>query len=104
MGVSYNRNVGIAMDTDLVLLVVDADVLKCEIAQTRVLSEIQGFSDPCLKWNAKLPRLSLDLERGVTQTRVGRDAKLSDSRQMRAYSGLHLKSPCFLGCEVRISV
>ena len=37
---------------------------------------MQGFSDPRLKWSAKLLRLALDLERKVTQTRIGRDTEL----------------------------
>ena len=36
MGVSYNENVGLALDADVALLVVDADVLKCRVAQTCV--------------------------------------------------------------------
>ena len=76
MGVSYNRNVGLALDADLTLLVVNAGVSKRGVAQTRIWSETQGFSDPRLKWSAELLRLALDLECGVTQTRVSRDAEL----------------------------
>ena len=36
MGVYYNRNAGLALDTDLALLVVDAGVSKRGVAQTRV--------------------------------------------------------------------
>jgi len=35
MGVCYNRNAGLALDTNLTLLVVDAGVSKCGVAQTR---------------------------------------------------------------------
>ena len=75
MGVYYNRNAGLALDADLALLVVDAG-LECGVAQTHILSETQDFSDPHLKWNAKLLRLVLGIERGVTHTRVGWDAEL----------------------------
>ena len=37
---------------------------------------MQGFSDPRLKWSAKLLRLALDLKREVTQTRVAWDVEL----------------------------
>ena len=76
MGVSYNRNVGVALDADFALLVVDANVSKRSVAQTRIWSETQGFSDQRLKWSAKLLRLAPDLEHGVTQTRISRDAEL----------------------------
>ena len=37
---------------------------------------MQVFSDPGMKWSTKLFRFALDLECGVTQTRVSRDAEL----------------------------
>ena len=37
---------------------------------------MQGLSDSRLKWRAKLLRSALDMERGITQTRVGRDTEL----------------------------
>jgi len=76
MGVSYNRNVGLALDTGLAMLVVDMNVPRCGVAQTRIWSEMQVFSDPGMKWSTKLFRFALDLEHEVTQTRVGRDAEL----------------------------
>ena len=36
IGVSYNRNAGLALDVDLTLLVVNASVSKHEVAHTRV--------------------------------------------------------------------
>ena len=36
MGVCYNRNAGLALDADLELLVVDAGVSECGVAQTRI--------------------------------------------------------------------
>ena len=46
MGVSYNRNAGLAVDASLALFVVDVDVS----VRTR------SCSDPRLKWDAKLLR------------------------------------------------
>jgi len=37
---------------------------------------MQDFSDPYLKWSAKLLRLTLDLEHEITQTRVDQDTEL----------------------------
>jgi len=48
MKVSYNRNLGLVMDADLVLFVVDADVSV----------RTQSCSDPCLKWDAELLKLA----------------------------------------------
>ena len=57
MGVSYNKNVGLALDADLTLFVVDADVsLECGVARTHVRRKMRSCSDPRLKWNAKLLR------------------------------------------------
>jgi len=39
MGVSYNRNAGLALDADLALLVVDASISERRVSQTRVWSE-----------------------------------------------------------------
>jgi len=36
MGVCYNKNVGLALDIDLVLLIVDAGILERGVAQTRI--------------------------------------------------------------------
>ena len=36
MGVCYNRNVGLVLDADLALLVVDAGVSECGVDQTRI--------------------------------------------------------------------
>ena len=72
MGVSYNRNTCLLLDADLALLVVDASVSKRGVVQTRICSEMQGFSDPRLMWSAKLLRPALEMGRGVTQTRVER--------------------------------
>ena len=36
MGVCYNRNAGLVLDTDLVLVFVDAGVLECGVAQTHI--------------------------------------------------------------------
>ena len=36
MGVCYNRNVGLALDADLILLVVDAGISERGVAQTRI--------------------------------------------------------------------
>ena len=101
-GGCYNRNVGLTLDTDLVLLVVDAGVSECRVAQTAICHEMRNFSDRCRKWSAKLLRPALDMEREVTQTRVRWDASCSDSHRMWAYSGLRLKSPCFLEREIRV--
>jgi len=92
MGVSYNRNTGLALGTDLALLVVDAGIsvrtrscsdphLKWDtgflgpaskvrrmVSQTFVWSETQSFSDPRLKWSAKLLRSALEMGYGVAQT------------------------------------
>ena len=62
------------------------------------------FLRPVLKWSIKLLRPALDMERGVTQTRVGWTQRYSDSHRTWAYSGLHLKSSYFLGREVRVLV
>jgi len=77
---------------------------------------MQGFSDPRLKWDAKLLRLALDLERGVTQVRVGRDAELlrlaSNASLLRPASkvsmlldmrGLRFNSKRYFHIEVRLA-
>jgi len=60
MGISYNRNVGLAVDVDLVLFVVDADISV----------RMQSCSDPCLKWDAELLRPVFEIRREAAQTRV----------------------------------
>ena len=55
MGVSYNRNVGLALDADLALLL-DA--------------ELTGFSGSCLNENAELTGSRLKLKHDVTQYRI----------------------------------
>jgi len=50
------------LDANLALFVVDAGVSEWEVAQTRVCHEMRGFSDPRLKWSAKLLRPALDIE------------------------------------------
>jgi len=69
MGISYNRNAGPALDTDHVLLVVDADV------SVRTWS----CSDPHLTrsaellraaWDMELLRLALEVGCGLVQTRM----------------------------------
>ena len=48
MGVSYKRNTGLVMDADVALFVVDADISV----------RTQSYSDPLLKWDAKLFKLA----------------------------------------------
>jgi len=55
MGVNYNGNVNLALNADLVLFVVDADVSSERgVARTHVRCRTQSCSDLCLKWNTKL--------------------------------------------------
>jgi len=64
---------------------------------------MQGISDPCLKWSAKLLRLALGLECRVTQISVGRDAELL---RLASNAGL-LRPPSkvfILKCEVSVLV
>jgi len=74
---------------------------------------MQGFSDPRLKWSAKLLRLALDLEHGITQTRVGRDTELfrraSDTSLLKPTSEISIllgaRGPHFsLKCDLRVKV
>ena len=60
MGVSYNRNTGLALDANLALHIVDAGV------SVRTLS----CSDPRLKLDAWFLRPASEVERRVAQTRV----------------------------------
>jgi len=58
MGISYNRNAGLAVDVDLALFVVYADISV----------RMQSCSDPCLKWDAELLRPVFEIRREVAQT------------------------------------
>jgi len=67
----------------------------------------------CLKWSAKWLRLTLDLKRGVTQTRVGRDAELlrlaSNAGLLRPASEVsvlfEMRGPRFSSkCDLRVEV
>ena len=99
MGVSYNRNMGLVLNVDL------AGISEHGVAQTCIWSETQGFSDPRLKWSAKLLRTTLDMEREVTQTRVGQDTKLlrpaSEVFMLRWTRDLRFSLKCDLHVEVR---
>ena len=103
MGVSYNRNAGLALDAELALFLVDAGISV----------RMRSYSDSRLKCDTGFLRPAFKMERGVAQIcarrrvlRLALDGmqSYSDSRWMRVYSSPHLKSPCFLGCEVRILV
>jgi len=63
------------------------------VSQTLIWSRAPSCSDSSLTWNAKLLRLAL----------VGTQS-YSHSRRTQACSSPRLKSPYFLGREVRISV
>jgi len=74
------RNAGLAVDADLGLFVLDADISvrmqSCSDlweTQMQICSdpfETRSYSDPRLKWDAELLRPTLEVERGVTQTCV----------------------------------
>ena len=60
MEISYNRNAGLAVDADLALFVVDADVSV----------RTQSCSDSHLKRDAEFFRPVFEVRREVAQTRV----------------------------------
>ena len=58
MGVSYNKNAGLAVDADLTLFVVDVDVSV----------KTQNCSDTRLKWDAEWLRPTFEVRCEVDQT------------------------------------
>jgi len=63
MRVSYNRNASFAVDADLALFVVDADISV----------RMRSCSDPHLKWDAELLRPPFKVRCEVAQTSVRRE-------------------------------
>jgi len=107
---------GLALDADLVLLVIDAGVSERGVSQTCVWREMRGFSDSRLKWSAKLLKSVLNMEHRVTQISVGWVADLlrlaSNAGLHRPASevfvllrtrGPHFSSKCNLHVEVRFA-
>jgi len=81
MGISCNRNASFALDADLALLIVNADVsVRTQNCSDPYLKRDAGFLRPRLKWSAELLRLALELRRGIVQNCVEIGRRVSHTR------------------------
>jgi len=87
MGVSYRRKaVSHWTRTSHCLLYVRTSQLEYGVAQTRVWSETQGFSDPRLKWSAELFRPALEIWWGLLRLAFEMRCRVSQTRVERWFT------------------